>query len=177
MGDVPHSQRSLWKITPFSWWWPRTYNFLFFITFPVLILTLVYHSPLKVLSLCIFLNAIPSQFFFTHLRSTFADSFLYFSSLRKVRAEQDRNLEAGGDAETMEMCCFLAWSHRLPSPLSNSIRTTNPWVSPPPVTWAHLHQPLNKKMPHRVAHNTMQWGNFLNWGSSLFSKITLDCIK
>jgi hypothetical protein len=44
-------------------------------------------SPLEMLSLCVFLNATPSQFlFFTYLCSTFANSFSYFFSLREIRA-------------------------------------------------------------------------------------------
>ena len=66
---------------------------------------------------------------------------------------QGKNLEAGTEeAEAMEECCLLAYSVCcLLHP-----RSTCPRVALPiPMAWALLHQSLIKKMPYRLALQTI----------------------
>lgn len=67
-------------------------------------------SPLEMLPLAIFLDAIPSSLFTDISLSIFSGSFPYFSSLRKVRAGAQMT---GTKTEAMEECCWLAYSHCL----------------------------------------------------------------
>jgi hypothetical protein len=57
--------------------------------------------------------------------------------------KQDRNLEAGADAEALERCCLLACSGCfLIEP-----RTTRLDIASPKMGWPHPHWLLIKKMP------------------------------
>jgi hypothetical protein len=74
---------------------------------------------------------------------------LYFhincSSLKEARAgTQRRNLEAGANAEAMEVeCCLLACSACF------LVEPTSPEVTPPTMGWAFPCQSLIKKMSYR----------------------------
>ena len=71
-----------------------------------------------------------------------------------------RNLEAGADAEAMEGCCLFNCLSGLLQPAFLHHRTTcqgNPLLA---VGLALPHQPLIKKMPHRIAYRPL-WDNYL----------------
>jgi hypothetical protein len=87
--------------------------------------------------------------------------------LRAVRAEtqQDRNLEAGADAEAMKESCLLAWSLCLAQPVT----------APGPAAqgWHHAHQSLTGKMLCWLAYSPVSWRQFHNWGSLLLDDSNL----
>jgi hypothetical protein len=69
---------------------------------------------------------------------------LGYTSIAQFTTEgnQDRNLEAGADAEATEEFCFLACS----SCFLTELRTTSPGVVPPTMGCPSPHQSLIKKM-------------------------------
>lgn len=98
------------------------YSPIFIAFFPVLILTLVYHSPLLKCFLCVssWMPPLPSSCSSLtsapHLLILFHISSHWEKSEQEL--QQDRNIEAGATADAMEGCCFLACSHCLLSLLS-----------------------------------------------------------
>ena len=74
------------------------------------------------------------------------------------RSKQDRNLEAGADAEAMEGYCLLAFS----ACFLTETRATSPGMVSPTMGWALLYQSLIKNMPYRLAYSPILWGHCRN---------------
>jgi len=70
--------------------------------------------------------------------------------------KQERNLEAGADAEAMEKCSLLVCL----ACLLIEPRTTSPGVDPPVTSWNLPHQSLIKNMPYTVVYSTLCEGIF-----------------
>jgi len=68
--------------------------------------------------------------------------------------KQDRNLEAGADAEAMEESCLLACS----ACFLIEPRTISPGMAPCTMGWALPHQTLFKEVPY----SWISWRYFLN---------------
>jgi hypothetical protein len=82
--------------------------------------------------------------------------------------KQDRNLEAGIDAEAIEGC-LLAYACFLIEPKTISLGTASPIVG-----WDTPHQSLIKKVSNRLACRLNLWGCFLEVPSS---RMTLACVS
>ena len=72
---------------------------------------------------------------------------------------QGRNLEAGTEAEAMEVCCLLA---SLPGLLSYRTQNHQPRDSTTHNALGPPHQLLIKKMQYRLAYSLILWRHFLN---------------
>jgi hypothetical protein len=76
--------------------------------------------------------------------------------------KQDRNLEAGAEAEAMEGAAYWLALMDCSACFLIAPRDTCPGVALPTGSWDPLHQSLTKKMSPRLACGPVLWRYFLN---------------